>query len=169
MIANSFLLTYFLGIILFFALIAIIVNSIFYFIPKMKSKWARVTNISVFTALTFSCLGLSIGLITGLSRIPIANVILPAILTFIGGFSAYLFTIKRKDINEVKSSIIIIFLSISICFGAEIGADYRIENETFEKEQEHWFNKDLETHKAILELNKSGIHNIEIIDNDTIQ
>ena len=47
--------------------------------------------------MSFSFLGLTVGLMSGLSKSPVVGVIIPSILTFYGGVIYYLFLFSNKE------------------------------------------------------------------------
>jgi hypothetical protein len=73
-------------------------------------------------AIAFSFLGLTIGIHIGLSESPVIGVIIPALLTFIGGFMLYVFVFTDK--SKVQDGFVLLIIMISLCFFLMIGSDY---------------------------------------------
>lgn len=72
----------------------------------------------------FSYLGLSIGLLIGLSQSPVVNVTIPALLTFYGGFITYLLAKDNFKDEEGKLATILSAIAVScfLIYGVELGA-----------------------------------------------
>ena len=79
---------------------------------------------TVLVMLCFSFLGLSIGLLVGLSQSPVVNVTIPALFTFYGGFITYLFAKDSFKDDEGKLTTILSAISVScfLIYGVELGS-----------------------------------------------
>jgi len=75
----------------------------------------------------FSFLGFAIGLLVGFSISPVVQVVIPAILTFYGGFLTYLFS--KDSIGDKKRYIGILLSAMAVSFfliyGVEVGSKER--------------------------------------------
>ncbi len=81
-------------------------------------------------ALSFSFLGLSIGILIGSSVSPVIGVIIPALLTFFGGFVTYVFIFKGNSLNDGYAvATIISSLSFFLILGADYAASMRVRYE----------------------------------------
>ena len=77
-------------------------------------------------SVSFSCLGLTIGLLIGLSISPVIGVVIPALLTFFGGFITYAFVFGNKKEEDGYIMIIILFtVSFFLILGSDYGASMR--------------------------------------------
>ncbi|MBL7743879.1 MAG: hypothetical protein JNN00_10440, partial [Chitinophagaceae bacterium] len=79
---------------------------------------------TVLVMLCFSFLGLSIGLLVGLSQSPVVNVTIPALFTFYGGFITYLFAKDSFKDDEGKLTTILSAIAVScfLIYGVELGS-----------------------------------------------
>ena len=75
-------------------------------------------------AMGFGGLGAFIGLLAGLSETPVVGVVLPAVLTFMGGVTAYLFA-TQKESRAMTGSLLLSF-SILLIVGVYLGANLRL-------------------------------------------
>lgn len=74
----------------------------------------------------FSFLGLTIGVFSGLSMSPVVGTIVPAFLTFLGGFITYFFTKETgSHINRLIAIICLIIVPPSLILGGLSGAKER--------------------------------------------
>jgi len=128
-----------------------------FFINKIFKTKINLRN-QFLIIIGFSYLSFTIGILVGLSRTPVVDVAIPALLTFIGGLVTYIFL--NKEFNESNKNIvtlILVILPIFLIFGVEIGAEHRFETEEYLRDREEWINEriiDLE-HKNKLELHES--------------
>lgn len=136
-------LTYFFGTItnLFLFLVAalIVVNLVrfvFHFFTKKKFTFYFFKAGTVLLSLCFSFLGLSIGLLVGLSQSPVVHVTVPALFTFYGGFITYLFAKDSFKDDEGKLATILSAIAVScfLIYGVELGA--REKNVAFKSGKE---------------------------------
>ena len=100
-------------------------------IRKMKAARTKETfTFYVLSATTllvvicFSFLGLSIGLLIGLSQSPVVQVAIPGLLTFYGGFITFLFAKDSFKDEEAKLATILSAIAVScfLIYGVELGA-----------------------------------------------
>lgn len=61
-------------------------------------------------------IGSCIGIISGLSRSPIAGTVLPAILTLIGGFAVYVFGSEKSESRITPAAVVVFVMSCFIAF-----------------------------------------------------
>lgn len=88
-----------------------------------------------FLAVTFSFLGITIGLLVGTSLSPVIGVVIPALLTFFGGFITYSFVFRNKSKKDGYVMLIILFsVSLFLTIGSDYGAKYRIAYELDQEE-----------------------------------
>jgi hypothetical protein len=102
-------------------------------------------------ALSFSVLGIATGYMTGLSREPAVNAILPAVLSLIAGVSIYWIGKQESQRNLVSLSVLC--LSTTLLVGAIWGARERFSYETYKESLEFLKfqvdrNADIIKHKA---------------------
>ena len=108
-------------------IIYLAVNALKFLRSKFSShpfKWATIGMDELLLVVAFSCLGLTIGLMIGLSQSPVVHVAIPAMLTFYSGFLTYLFT-KESFVNtKAKKAILfsVIAISVFLIYGIEIGS-----------------------------------------------
>jgi|GEM_PF-4730290 len=122
-------------------------------IVKIKKKQI-IESALIFNS--FSVLGLSIGLITGLSRETVAGIVVSALLTFMAGFVTYIFVIKGNTGENRRITLVILTsISLSVMIGVDIGIKHRILYEDDNRALELHNQKELEYYKAQLELDKA--------------
>lgn len=108
-----------------------------YFYPLTLLFWAAVFGVTWFVkkqtagkylsfyfllAVSFSFLGLTIGIMVGLSESPVIGVVLPALLTFIGGFIIYAFVFS--DNSKLGNGYVLMLILISLSFFLMLGSGY---------------------------------------------
>lgn len=144
---------YFL-IILLYWIIFIIILEIYKRIFKKKMNIEGFFLIN----LGFSYLSFTVGVLVGLSRTPVVDVTIPAILTFLGGFITYIFVNKKFHIENRKLiSIILIMTSFFLIFGVEIGAEHRFKTEEYLREREEW------AQERVIQIKHENNMNFEIL------
>jgi hypothetical protein len=116
----------------FYLLVPIFWLTLFFLIKpivKRLFKLSETNKIGFYfylIAVSFSYLGLTIGLLIGLSLSPVIGVVIPALLTFFGGFTTYIFVFGKKTPEEgYLMSLIIISLSLFLILGSDYGAAIR--------------------------------------------
>jgi hypothetical protein len=135
-IAKTFI--FFGNALLNLSIIIILVTIILkYFKQRSNFKLALPDKITILTISGFSFLGFAIGLLVGLSLSPVVQVVIPALLTFYGGFLTYLlskdaFVDSKKLITILLSAMAVSFFLI---YGVEIGsiersAATKVQNES---------------------------------------
>ena len=104
-----------------------IINNIYQLIisirTKTKPKIHLLNGLSVLVVSAFSFLGFAIGLLVGFSISPVVQVVIPALLTFYGGFLTYL-TSKDSGIDRRQYiSVLLSAMAVSffLIYGVEIG------------------------------------------------
>ncbi|HEX7847851.1 MAG TPA: hypothetical protein VF476_18755 [Chitinophagaceae bacterium] len=94
--------------------------------PKPGSKFSFyfIKSSSLLLIFCFSFLGLSIGLLVGLSQSPVVHVTIPALLTFYGGFITYLFAKDSFKDEESRLATILSAIAVScfLLYGVELGS-----------------------------------------------
>ena len=80
-----------------------------------------------FLVFSMTVLGGVVGILGGNSREPTVGLIIPSVLTFVGGATAFLFGIDRT--RGLISSILLISLCLSLLVGYAGGSDARIKSE----------------------------------------
>jgi hypothetical protein len=74
----------------------------------------------------FSCLGYTLGLLVGFTTSPIAQFIIPALLTFLGGFVTILLSKeKATQTSDRTVAAALLVIPFFLVFGLEIGAAER--------------------------------------------
>ncbi len=112
----------------------------------------------------FSILGLTTGLMIGLSKSPVVGVIMSALLTFFGGVVIFAFVSSKEGKNYYNSLLLsfsMIFLSLFLFLGSDYGASIRNQQE-FDFQQYEIGIK--QNHEIFLRELKKGLH-----DQDTIK
>lgn len=102
---------------------------------KWISSWDVLTQFkelvrkNFLLIISFSELGLAIGLISGSSLSPVVGAIIPAILTFFGGLMIYIFTTKGDDDSAIRNGgmLAIFCVSFFLLYGFEVSATFRME------------------------------------------
>jgi hypothetical protein len=135
-----------------------LVLRVFFFLRYKKSKLNKrflkakllkemgLTNIF----LVFSILGLAIGILSGLSRLAVIDIVITSVFSLIAAYSVYLFSSREaKSKNAVL--VIIVTISISILIGNNTGSYHRMQSEKYDKE---WELISYQT-KAEIDLNKA--------------
>jgi hypothetical protein len=112
---------------IFLVLALVVINlSRFIISAVVKKKFTfyffKVSTLLVM--LCFSFLGLSIGLLVGLSQSPVVHVTIPGLLTFYGGFITFLFAKDSFKDEEGKLSTLLSAIAVScfLIYGVELGA-----------------------------------------------
>lgn len=146
---NSKFFYYYLGTFAFW----VILFSCIRFFSKKETTTANLLNIFLI-ALGFSFLGLTIGIILGLSQSPLGQVIISTIFTLIGGVSVYLFAGKENHVfqkeNQRYVSMLLIGISLFLIIGMENASIERVRAESLIKQQELNIQKELERYKLEL-------------------
>jgi hypothetical protein len=90
-----------------------------------------ITNLFFFTAWWS-------GIFVGASQTPVIGTVLPAVLTFITGLLAYLFS--KENLVDWRPVIpnCIVALLLTVLFGAFMGSQIRLDYEETEKGYERW-------------------------------
>lgn len=148
---TSYYLIYFLAIFaigMSFGFVLFLVN---------KNNWVEKAKLYIPPFIAFSCLGLALGIITSASRSAITDVVLPSLITLLGGLFTYLF-LNEKFIkaNRIQALIIICSISISVIYGVEIGSFYRAQFDDDSKAIDHWYEKQLEFYKTNIEMQRDS-------------
>ncbi len=111
----------------------------FYFFKQRATfKLSLPDKITILTITAFAFLGYAIGLLVGLSLSPVVQVVIPALLTFYGGFLTYLlskdaFANSKKLITILLSAMAVSFFLI---YGVEIGSVERDDATKIQKESD---------------------------------
>jgi hypothetical protein len=91
--------------------------------------WLRVVQANYLVALSFSILGFATGYITGLSREPVAHMILPAVLSLIASVAIYWVAKEENQRHLVLLSVL--SLSTMLLIGTMWGARQRLSLELY--------------------------------------
>jgi hypothetical protein len=144
--------------IIFWALLYFILKLILYKRKRLEYLSNRLTFF-LFLSIAFSFLGLSTGILIGLSLSPVIGVVIPALLTFFGGFMTYIFVFGKKAIEDgYVMMTIAITLSFFLILGSDYSASMRI---TYERELKIYE----ENQKKEFEIFKSNLSkpNVEFV------
>ncbi len=146
---------------------------VFAIVHILRKKLARI-NINLNSKIliylfaianSFSLLGLTMGLLIGLSLTSVIGIVIPALLTFFGGFLTYVFVLGNK--KALDGYIMVIILS-SISFFMIVGVDYgsAMRIEFVEQEQDR-----IEHRKREFEILKSNLmkENIQFDEGESFQ
>lgn len=131
---------------------------VFYFLLKIIEFLSRKLKLnlspfnelsdSYFLMLGFAYIGMTLGLLTGLSVNPVVHSVIPALLTFLTGLTAYIFIKKDFDLTNRKTAVSsLIFITIFLVYGLEVGSKIRIKSELENRRIEHIYQKDMEKYK----------------------
>ncbi|HTE01632.1 MAG TPA: hypothetical protein VK668_20230 [Mucilaginibacter sp.] len=137
-------------------LLAIAFWSIVFAIIHVCNKSILKNNLYYFLllAISFSFLGLTIGILIGLSESPVIGLIIPALLTFFGGFIIYAFVFAAK--KSVQDGYVLLIILLCVSFFLMLGSDYggriRCEYDAQETEYKYYQKKDFELFKHNLSL-----------------
>jgi hypothetical protein len=144
----------------FYLFIAVFWVSVFIVISRLKKTLAKIGIKATpkqllylcSTAVSFSFFGMTMGLLVGQSLAPVVGVVIPALLTFLGGFMAYVFIFGRKRVFDGYTMIIILVsISLFLIVGADYGAAMRTEFTQQEQDFEYQRKKDFEILRYNLE------------------
>lgn len=107
---------------------AIIVNIARLVISKFAKRrftFYLFSTPTILIMLCFSFLGLSIGLLVGLSQSPVVHVTIPALFTFYGGFITFLFARDSFKDEEGKLGVLLSAVAVScfLIYGVELGSN----------------------------------------------
>lgn len=118
-----------------------------------KLKFNGVNYIG-FIAAGFGFLGLTIGILTGGSRQPVVQVLIPVIPTIFGGLVTYVFYNKEYNnpMNQKAAIASLLFISFGLITGAEVSAHYRMKTEWADKESEEYYKEKFEQFKTDLKV-----------------
>lgn len=106
----------------------------------------------LFLSVSFSFLGITIGLLIGLSLSPVIGVVIPALLTFFGGFITYSFVFKNNSRKDGYVMLLILFsISLFLIIGVDYGSKNRIAHENEAREEEEIRKKNYDIFKYNLE------------------
>jgi hypothetical protein len=115
---------------------------------KTKFKFQFFDGITVLMISGFSFLGFAIGLLVGFSISPVVHVVIPALLTFYGGFLTYLFSTDAFKDSKRYIGILLSAMAVSffLIYGVEIGSTERNAATKSQKEFDLYY---LEKEEAI--------------------
>jgi hypothetical protein len=150
---------YYFLVALYVLLIYFIIRSIGIITRKLNIKISMFDGLSdsYLLILGFSYIGMTLGLLTGLSLNPVVQAVIPSLLTFMTGLTAYIFINKETEQNTTKyeaqqknqkmAVTALIFVSVLLMYGLEIGSKIRAKSELESKRIEQIYTKDLERYK----------------------
>jgi hypothetical protein len=122
-------------------LLAIVFWSLVFGIIRIVKRQIARNNVFYFLLLSvaFSFLGLTIGIHIGLSESPVIGVIIPALLTFIGGIMIYAFVFTDK--HKMQDGYVLLTIMISLSFFLMMGSDYAcsVRTDYDAKEQDYLY------------------------------
>ena len=135
------------GYVLGFYILARLVD---YLVKKYKPELTvfKDVDLSYFLLLGFAYIGMTLGLLTGLSINPVVHAVIPALLTFLTGLTAYIFI--KKDFEQANRKIAVsslVFITLFLVYGLEVGSKIRAKSEMESRRIEQIFQKDLEKYK----------------------
>ena len=128
----------YLGYYLFLLIIVVVLSVLLFLVKGVQSlsnkKWVQIDKnafVLLFLSLGFGFLGLTLGIFVGFSSSPVINVIIPALLSFIGGFITFLFISPKVNSisNRIGAGMFLSVLSITVIYGTEIGINSRLKAE----------------------------------------
>jgi len=172
----SVYLTYYLliaGYVLGFYILIRLANLI---LKQFRREYSFLGDIdtSYFLMLGFSFIGMTLGLLTGLSVNPVVHAVIPALLTFLTGITAYLFIKKDFDpANRRMAVTSLVFITLFLVYGLEVGSKIRAMSELENRRIEQIYQKDLEKYKYELkayelELKLEYQRKLKIIESDSL-
>jgi len=136
--------------------VAIVFWAIVFLILRLFNKNIGIIVICycLLLSIAFSFLGLTIGILIGLSESPVIGLIIPALLTFFGGFIIYAFVFASKKKIEDGYVLLLILLSVSffLMLGSDYGGSARCDYDAKESEYEYAQKKDFELFKHNLSI-----------------
>ena len=140
-ISDGFYLDYLYFILLYLAIL-LIFSVVLFLRNFLQKKACRIIQhkfinllITIFMSFVFSMFGLTIGLVSGMSRNPIMDIVITSLLTFIAGYNIYIFSNKALT-AKISALIIILSISSGTLIGALSGAKQRMLAEATEKKYE---------------------------------
>jgi hypothetical protein len=104
---------------------AVVVAAVLSFVRTPEITWRD----RFWVLLSFSMLGFSTGVLTGLSRQPVVGAVLPPVLSLVGGLAIYL--IGKDGSNRVLVSLCILVLSFNLFIGTTWGVALREQGEEY--------------------------------------
>ena len=146
----SVFLTYYLLIAAYVLGFYIIVKFADLILKKLRPGHSLFSDIdsSYFLMLGFAFIGMTLGLLTGLSVNPVVHAVIPALLSFLTGLTAYIFIKKDFELSNRKiAATSLIFITLFLVYGLEVGSKIRIKSELENRRIEHIYQKDLEKYK----------------------
>ncbi|MEN8226460.1 MAG: hypothetical protein ABFS05_13985 [Bacteroidota bacterium] len=108
----------------------------------------RDIDLSYFLLLGFAYIGMTLGLLTGLSLNPVVHAVIPALLTFLTGLTAYIFI--KKDFEQANRKIAVsslVFITLFLVYGLEVGSKIRAKSELETRRIDQIYQKDFEKYK----------------------
>lgn len=147
-------LPYFLIISICAFIVLILLHLLFVYVLKKNVTISLFIEFFVITN-GFALLGFSLGSIIGLSRSPVIAALLPAFLTFMGGFLIYIFVQKDNFItlkNKIIVSLIMSSLSVNLIFGVELGSIERKSAVYHNRVTEHLIEMEMKEFEHLLKL-----------------
>lgn len=106
-------------------------------VQEVFTKLRALSNRAFPVLFAISCFGITVGILAGNSRAPIADTVISTVLAVYGGLAAYWFT-KTAGMNRVITSLSLIVFSVLVLYGIHVGALQRVKSE---KEQRHFEEK----------------------------
>lgn len=111
------------------------------YLPALLSRDFRSVPGKEAIIVSFCVLGAVIGVFVGASKTPVVGTLLPALLTFLTGLLAYLFSKDNLAIWRPIIPLIIVGLVSTALAGAFMGSGIRSDHEAFERKYREWFAK----------------------------
>ena len=124
-----------------------------YIAGKIKPGYSlfRDIEVSYFLLLGIAFIGMTLGLLTGLSVNPVVHAVIPALLTFLTGLTAYIFIKKDFELTNRRIAVSsLVFITVFLVYGLEVGSKIRIKSELENRRIELIYKKDLEKYKSEL-------------------
>lgn len=102
---------------------------------------------------TFATIGFSVGIISGMSRIPVIDVVVSSVLTFLSG--VILFFLNKTSKNKtIASAVSIIVFSIMLVYGINFGSINRVKSENAQRYYDDVVKKQIESLIKLQEYDK---------------
>lgn len=136
-------------------------------IGKLRGKKILIDNFLAI-AVAFSYLGLTMGILVGNSREPAVNALIPAILSFFGAITIYIFFNAKYNNpdNRKIAGLCLILISVTVIVGADIGDTYRMNAEQSQKDEDYNRQLILEQYKTQLRIDEMKAKNFYNVDSD---
>ena len=138
----------YLSVLIAMWMILVLFFNLLRYVTSLKEKIPLQNLVIVlFSGMVFLTTGFSVGLLSSLSRAAVAEAMIPAVLTLVGGFLMYIVKKEEDVFSKILSFLAVFLLCVSLLYGNELGSYHRNQYENKQKDLEHWYQKDLELFK----------------------